>query len=489
MKPSVLILWNQVEEDIYEHWRAQGPKPLPWDPERTVPDVGTVAEEMARIVAAVRLVAERVWLVNIEDDLDRIIAAVRLYRPDVVMNLIEFFHDDASLEAHVAGLYELLGVAYTGSEPFALALCQNKYRTKLLLEAAGLPTSPYVLIEREPVPRDHELEFPLIVKPALEDASGGIEEASVVHDQAGLEARVSQVLKEFKMPALVEEYVDGREIHAAILGRTPPEVLPLFEMEFDDSEFNPDEEWRPQIISYRAKWDPHSPDFYSMEGTCPAQELDPELEEYIREVAAEAFKAVGCRDYARIDMRVDEEDGEAYILEVNPNPDLSDGAAYMECATASGRSFEQTIAEIIDMAWQRVRRARAQHSAQPTVAAGLPSDHLLREWVVQKRTGHQDVLPMAGGPSVESLLREGQVQTGDAEAGGAGDVDTLGTGVERGSADADEREPDPAAAKPRAQGSDTQAKGATEAGDEPAGRPRDSGHAPEPGHEQDPPGQ
>src|SRR5690606_38893878 len=122
------------------------------------------------------------------------------------------------------GLLDLLGVAYTGNPPLTLSLCQNKYRTKLLLDAAGLPTSPYFLVEQEPVPDDHELEFPLIVKPALEDASGGIEAASVVHDQAALEARVRQVLKEFGMPALVEEYVDGREIHAAILGNDPPEV-------------------------------------------------------------------------------------------------------------------------------------------------------------------------------------------------------------------------------------------------------------------------
>lgn len=379
MKPNVLILWNQVDEDVYEQWRDQGPRPLPWDPERTVPDVGTVAEEMDRIVHAVRAAADRVHIVNIEDDIDRLISAVRLYRPDVVMNLIEYLHDDAGLEAPATGLLDLLGVAYTGNPPLTLALCQNKYRTKLLLDAAGLPTSPYFLVEQEPVPQDHELEFPLIVKPALEDASGGIEAASVVHDQAALEVRVRQVLKEFGMPALVEEYVDGREIHAAILGNAPPEVLPLFEMEFDDSEFNPDEEWRPQIISFRAKWDPHSPDFYSMDSVCPPEDLDPEIEEYIREIAVQAYRTVGCRDYARIDMRLDEEEGEVYILEVNPNPDLSDGAAYMQCATASDRTFEQTIAEIIEMAWQRARKSAASHAGE-RAASTLPSDHMLRAW-------------------------------------------------------------------------------------------------------------
>jgi D-alanine-D-alanine ligase len=386
MKPTVLVLWNQVEEDVYEHWRAQGQRPLPWDPERQVPDVGTVAEEMDRIVEAVRAAAGQVHVINVEDDLDRLLAAVRLHRPDVVLNLVEYFDDDSALEAAVAGLFELLGVAYTGNPPLVLSLCQNKYRTKLLLEAAGLPTSPYFLVESEPVPTDHGLTFPLIVKPALEDASGGIEAASVVLDQAALEARVRHVLTEFEMPALVEEYVDGREIHAAILGNAPPEVLPLFEMEFDDSEFNPEEEWRPQIISFGAKWDPHSPDFYSMDSVCPAQELDAEVEAYIREIALQAYRVIGCRDYARIDMRLDEEEGEVYILEVNPNPDLTDGVAYMQCATASGRSFEQTIAEIIGMAWERARAAMAEADADDAEQE-LPSDRLLRDWVMQQRRG------------------------------------------------------------------------------------------------------
>lgn len=383
MKPTVLVLWNQVEEDVYEHWRAQGPVPLPWDPARSTPDVGTVAEEMNRIVEAVAAAAGRVHVVNLEDDLERLLAAVRLYQPDVILNLVEYFQDDSSLEAAITGLFDLLGVAYTGNPPLVLSLCQNKYRTKLLLEAAGLPTSPYFLVEKEPVPGDHGLTFPLIVKPALEDASGGIDVEAVVRDQAALEARVRHVLTEFEQPALVEEYVDGREIHAAILGNAPPQVLPLFEMEFDDSEFNPEGEWRPQIISFRAKWDPHSPDFYSMDCVCPAQDLDPEVEAYIRDIALRAYQTIGCRDYARIDMRVDEEDGEVYILEVNPNPDLADGAAFMQCATASGRTFEQAIAEIIDMAWQRARAGMDESDAEP--AAELPSDHLLREWVVQQR--------------------------------------------------------------------------------------------------------
>ncbi len=398
----LLVLWNQVEEDIYERWRSEGPRTLAWDPERQVPDVGTVAEEMDAMLRALRQEGFEVHVVNIEDDFDRLLSSIRLFRPDAIMNLVEYFGEESALEAAVAGLYELLGVSYTGNQPLTLATCQNKYRTKVILEAAGLPTAAFFLCKGEPIPADHGLEFPVIVKPAMEDASGGISHSSVVHDQTELEERVRQVVSDFEMPALVEEYIDGREIHAAILGNHPPEVLPLFEMEFDDSEFNPEGEWRPQIISYRAKWDPHSKDFYSMDAVCPAQELPEDIEEYIRDVAVRAFKAIGCRDYARIDMRYDEDEGEIYILEVNPNPDLVDGAAYMMCATASGRTFAQTLATIVDLAMERARKADLGDSDKPH----LPGDALMREFVLNQ-TAKATTADDDGAPTDNRVLRPG----------------------------------------------------------------------------------
>lgn len=368
----LLVLWNQVEEDIYEKWRDEGPKPLEWDPSRVVPDVGTVDEEMRAFIKALEDARFEVILVNIEDSLDRLIGAIRLHRPDAVFNLVEYFNDDQIQEAYIAGLYEMMGMPFTGNRAVTLATCQNKFRTKLILEAAGLPTADYFLARQLPISEDHGLQYPLIVKPAFEDASGGIEKDSVVHNHQALEARVAFVLKDFEMSALVEEYVDGREIHAAVLGNNPPEVLPLFEMEFDDSEFNPDDEWRPQIISYRAKWDPHSKDFYTMDAVVPPRDLDPEVAQEIRRVAAAAFKALGCRDYARVDMRI--EDGEVYILEVNPNPDLVDGAAFMLCAAASGRTYPQTLGAIADLAI-----ARSMYAPGDPETAGKPMDTLLLE--------------------------------------------------------------------------------------------------------------
>jgi D-alanine-D-alanine ligase len=209
----ILVLWNQTEEDIYEQWRDEGPKALEWSPERKVPDVGTVAEEMTTFLEALTEGGFEVEVVNVEDDLERLLSAIRLYRPDAVFNLVEYFNDDQVQEGYIAGIYELLGLPYTGNRPITLATCQNKFRTKLILEATGLPTAAYFRVEKEPIPdavKDYKLEFPLICKPAYEDASGGIEHASVVRDQAELEVRVRHVLEEFSQPVLVEEYIASR---------------------------------------------------------------------------------------------------------------------------------------------------------------------------------------------------------------------------------------------------------------------------------------
>jgi D-alanine-D-alanine ligase len=464
----LLVLWNQVEEDVYERWRAEGPRPLDWSPDQTAPDVGTVQEEMDALVKALRDGGFDVRVVNLEDDFDRLVSAIRFHGPDAIFNLVEYFNDDATQEALVAGVYDLLGVPYTGSRPVTLATCQNKWRTKVLLEAAGLPTACYFIAPPgRAVVEDHGLEYPLIVKPALEDASGGIEQDSVVHDYQSLLDRVKVVWDDYEQSALVEEYIEGREIHAALIGNDPPEVLPLFEMEFDDSEFNPEAEWRPRIISFRAKWDPHSTEFYSMDAVVPPRGLDEALEQRIRQVALGAFRALGCRDYARIDMRVDDR-GEVFILEVNPNPDLVDGTAYIQCAVASGRTFGETLCEIADLA---VKRGQ-QGTLEPEAGSDLPSDTLLREFLLGRREGRVGAAPgipagatPASGGAAGQRSGSQQGDAGSAPAPQAAGVD----GAEAGPAEVEE--PDRSApAEPASAGAAAEARAgdAAAAGEAPA---------------------
>lgn len=381
---SVLILWNQVEEDVYEHLRERGATPLPWDSSQYSIDVRTVREELDDLVQSVRRCGHRVTCINVRDDLELLLASVRLHQPDVVFNLIEYFHNDIDLESGVVGLYELLGCAYTGSGGYTLSLCQRKHHTKLLLADAGLSTPFHFVIEEAgtPMPTADELagRFPFIVKPALEDASGGIEVDAVVGTYQDLRARVEHVVYEFAQPALVEQYIDGRELHVAILGNDPPEVLPFFEMRFLDRDREGTDEWRPHIISYSGKWDPLSRDFYALEPICPADAVAPELADTLADMALRAYRVTGCRDYARIDMRV-AENGTPYILEVNPNPDLTDGSAFIMCAQASGRSYADTLDEILEMAIAR----NFEEGDDEEGDEGAPTDLLGRKYWLEAR--------------------------------------------------------------------------------------------------------
>jgi D-alanine-D-alanine ligase len=372
----VLILWNQVDDDVYSHYRREDRRTVDWNPSLQIEPWETVEEEMQLIKRSVETAGHDVTMVNVRDDFDTMLGALRTHNPDVVVNLVEFFRDDAELEHDVPALFELLGIEYTGNRPLALSLCQKKPQAKALLMAHGLPVPKGVVVtdisQIAAITTTHGIKFPIMVKPAYDDASGGIDSGSVVHDAAHLTARITKMLTEHKQSALVEEYVDGREIHCAILGDKP---LPLYEMQFKGGT---DENGKllPRIITYRAKWDPYSRDHHAVEGVCPVPDLEPETVKYIEDVAMRAYRALNCRDYARVDMRLDPKTGEPYILEVNPNPDLAESCAFNASSIASGRTYAQLICEIVDLALARKRGPRK-------VVTGV--DALLKEYLAKKK--------------------------------------------------------------------------------------------------------
>jgi D-alanine-D-alanine ligase len=374
-RARILVLWNQLDnDDVVEHWRRDGRRSPDWDPTKIVERWLTVSEEMELIVNAVKGAGHDVLAVNIRDDLKAMIEAIHDAKPEAILNLVEFFQDDLEHETHVPALFELMSVAYTGSRPAALWLCQKKPHAKALLANAGVPVARGIVIEKA-LPKELPIGFPMIVKPAYEDASGGIDAGAVVHDRAALDARVAMVLGDRKMAALVEEYIEGRELHCAILGNDPIQTLPLYEMKFKggvDNEGRP----MPNIITYRAKWDPFSRDYYAMESKCPPDDLDSAIVERIQDVAKRAYKVLGVRDYARVDMRLDAKTGEPYVLEVNPNPDLSDGCAFAQAIRASGRTYDQALQEIVAFA---LKRARARIKREPGA-----TDMLLEEYLAQR---------------------------------------------------------------------------------------------------------
>ncbi|MFH1809401.1 MAG: D-alanine--D-alanine ligase [Pseudomonadota bacterium] len=355
-KPSVAIVFNHVGEDEFEQMRDVLPESLGFDPVYPI-HVATVLEEYEAIAEALREQGCRAYLVNVEDDVSRLHRLLRRRRPEVIFNLVEYFKDEANLESAVAGLHDLHGLPYTGATPFALSLCLRKGLTKQLLFANGVHTPRYHLLRKPRLRARHGLHYPLIVKPAREDASNGIERASVVYNQVQLRHRIDEAFTRSDPPILVEEFIDGRELHVAILGNDPPTVLPI--LEYDFSELPPE---FPNIISYAMKWGPLTEEYHQVHTICPAA-LPRRIETEVREQALAAYRVTRCRDYARVDLRLSTS-GRVYVLEVNPNPDLTEGVSFMESAEEAGLSFSQTLRQIVDMALSR--------TAMPLAAPSMP---------------------------------------------------------------------------------------------------------------------
>ena len=347
---SVAVIYNFVGEDEYETLRLKirnGEVDSPTGDIKDLESIATVREEISAIVGSLRSAGFAARAVNIGDNFDTLFAALTSPRPDVVFNLVEFFNNSARLEDRVAALYDLLKIPYTGSPPMTLAICQRKGLTKLILRGLRIPIPRYILVREEPLPpKPSGLVYPLIVKPAWEDASTGVDEQAVVEDRAQLEQRVHMILAEHRQPALVEEFIPGRELGVSVIGNVNPRVLPIEEVDFS----NLPPKYR-GILSFESKWDPLHEVFHLGKLVCPAEVAEP-IRAKVEEIALRAYRALGCRDYARIDMRLDKND-RLFVLEVNPNPDLTEGVAFMASAEAAGLSFSGTLKMIVEEALRR----------------------------------------------------------------------------------------------------------------------------------------
>jgi D-alanine-D-alanine ligase len=348
---SVAVLFNHVGEDEYEKLREVDPATLSFEPQYDI-HVATVMEEYRAVVRGLTRAGYRARAVNLRDDLRVLERLLRRHPPDVVFNLVEHFRDQPEHESHVAAMLDLYGVPYTGSTPFCLSVCRRKGLTKLVLLANGVPTPRYRL-QREPrIPRRHGLRYPLIVKPSREDASAGVVRESVVTDHAALRARLEVVFAEFGGPVLVEEFIEGRELHVAVWGNDPPEVLPIVEFDFSDLPAD-----HPNIISYDAKWNPLEEVYHQVFTVCPAR-LSRRALRRVQSAALAAYRATGCRDYARLDLRLTRAE-HPFVLEVNPNPDLTESVSFMESAEQAGHRFEDALRLIVALALQRRRLSAA----------------------------------------------------------------------------------------------------------------------------------
>lgn len=351
---KVAIVYNISEADIESISRPAVPSEISFEPYYDIEyNSSSPLESYGDMARALSKCGYEAYTLNIFDDFNRFLSDYDENRPDVIFNLVEMYNGAPSLEMSFACFLELLRIPYTGAPPLALGTCQRKILTKRILTALGIGTPAFFIVNEPGDLKNIRLRYPMIVKPSQEDASIGIENSSVVYDYDQLRSRTEYMLENFRQQILIEEFIDGREFNISVIGGRRPRALPISEVDFSRMPQN-----LHKIVSYQAKWDPYDPAYHSTVPVCPAQ-LDTEVEIMAKQTAVRAFTELGCRDYARVDMRLGK-DNKLYILEVNPNPDLTEGAGFMRSSRTAGYSFRRTLKKIVDMAYARGQKLLLQ---------------------------------------------------------------------------------------------------------------------------------
>ena len=328
MRPKIAIIYNAPNPDLYE---------TAVEKKASLTIVDSV-EAVHQALTEAGYSAVRLPLVP---PLKSAKESLKKLETDLVFNLFEGFDGCPETEPAITNFLAELSLPYTGCSGTALSFGLDKINTKAHLAAMGAETPRYQLLGTKTSHLFH-LSYPCIVKPYAEDGSNGISEESVVHDFASLEKQVSTISNLFGKRALVEEFVDGREFNATVLGTSPPRALPISEIVYSlPAEL-------PRILTFSAKWDPQSIYFRGTRAVCPA-EVNTELKEHIIQTALLSFRLLGSRGYARVDFRLDSEE-KLKIIELNPNPDISPDAGASLQAKVAGLSYSQFIDQIVQLA-------------------------------------------------------------------------------------------------------------------------------------------
>ena len=345
-KLKIAVLYDVFEED------PEPPAPPPEKPVKTrgKPKRAKKREKHDReeiFEALTKLGHEAVY--QVVDGRDQSLIALARADADLFFNLTESYAGDDTMDMNLAGYLDLLGKPYTGAGPHALYLAQDKALAKKIFAFHGIRTPFFATSYKGKLDHSHDIAFPLIVKPTSEDGSIGIDAGSVVGSVKELMERIHYIHEEFDAPALIEEYIEGREMYAAVLGNESPEVLPMIELDLSRLP-----EGTPKIAGKEVKWEKDT-EHYRVTKSAPAEDLDEDTIHRLSETALAVYQALKLRDYGRIDMRLTPK-GEVYVIEANPNPWLATGAEFSMAAKKAGRSYTQLIGEIVDL-------ARARHFA------------------------------------------------------------------------------------------------------------------------------
>ncbi len=273
---------------------------------------------------------------------------IKRHKPDFVFNIAEGIKGE-SREAHIPAMLEMLGIPYSGSGVTTLAITLDKRRTKEILLSRGIYTPKFQLLRKASEELDNSFEFPLFLKPNYEGSSRGITAKSIVRNEDELRSVAAEIIERYRQPALVEEFLSGREFTVAML-RNSPKVLPIVEVCFDSL---PEEV--PKFDCYEVKWIYDSVDSNYDTIHCPADMSD-ELKWKIEETAISTFEVLEIRDFCRIDMRLDK-NGNPNVLDVNALPGLipdpEENSRFPKAAYAAGYTYEEMIGEIFTSALER----------------------------------------------------------------------------------------------------------------------------------------
>jgi D-alanine-D-alanine ligase len=278
------------------------------------------------------------------DNVTHVVEKIQGCVPDVVFNLSESFHNDRAHEPNIPALLELMKVRYTGAGPDALLLCKDKALTKKVLAYHHVRVPGFVISHRaSPLRRLKRFNFPAFVKPRYEESSDGISKASFARDEREAVDRAQFIHQKFNCDALIEEYIEGRELYISVLGNRHLTVFPPREVFFDNMPAD-----APRFATSHAKWN----DAYRKKwgiANGPARELPPETEKELRKLARNVYGWLKIRGCGRLDIRLTEK-GEIFVIEANPNPALGQDEDFAQSAAAAGVNYDALITSILELA-------------------------------------------------------------------------------------------------------------------------------------------
>ncbi len=296
------------------------------------------------VISSLRKQGHDVHVLGVLDSLSELRAAVADgHKPDIVFNLLEEFDGIVTYDQHLVAFLELMRQPYTGCNPRGLLLSRDKVICKQLLAYHRIPTPQFVVCRRgQKLQVPKKLRYPLFVKSTTEDASLGIAQASVVEDAKALRERVEFIFEQVKSDALVEEYIEGRELYVGVMGNERLTRLPVWEMQFGSLPQS-----LPAIATRKVKWDKRYQEKYGIT-TRAAADLPPGVEARLDRLSRRMYRALHLSGYARMDFRV-RADGSVFVLEANANPNLARDEDFAESARAAGSDFETLLERIMQL--------------------------------------------------------------------------------------------------------------------------------------------